>query len=107
MVVYDFYVQCVPPFPPETDPPLIVDPDAMLPRSLPLESLQSVAWRSPEIRERLGVVEHPELPAGDGLYVMRQPSGRFPAPYPLGLLALEGLDHTRIVPRRVNNVKQK
>jgi hypothetical protein len=32
-------------FPPKADPPLIVDPDRMLPGTCPAQSLQSIAWR--------------------------------------------------------------
>jgi hypothetical protein len=31
--------------PPEADPPLLVDPNAVLPAALTLESLKPIAWR--------------------------------------------------------------
>ena len=66
MIVDD--VDCFGPFrrPSEHDAPLIVHPDAVLSCQLAPQRLQAVGrWRT-QITERVGVMEHIELPPDDG-----------------------------------------
>jgi hypothetical protein len=51
--------------PPEYDPPLIVYTDRMLASEVPLQSLQSIAWRRRKITEHYGVVQLHQFSAGD------------------------------------------
>lgn len=53
--------------PGEADPPLLVDPDAVLPGAVPAECLKPVPGRHPEVVEDLGGVQHHQLPQGRSL----------------------------------------
>lgn len=53
--------------PDKTDPPLIVDPDAMLTSPAPLQLLQPITGRGQKIFEGSGIIEHRKLPFRDGL----------------------------------------
>jgi hypothetical protein len=48
--------------PPETDPPLVVDSDAVLTRSIALQLLEPVAWRQAKLFERNDRADLPQLP---------------------------------------------
>jgi hypothetical protein len=49
MVVYNFHVIGVVIMPDETNPELIVNPDTVLPRPVPLEGFQVITGRAPQI----------------------------------------------------------
>ena len=57
MVVRDFDVVDVAFLPPEADPPLLVDADAVLTFAIPFELLQSVSRRYSEIVQRVNIVK--------------------------------------------------
>ena len=57
MVVNDFNVVSIPILPVEADAPLIVDLNAVLPRTMALEFLQSVAGRYPQIGQDVGRIQ--------------------------------------------------
>ena len=59
-MVDDFHVVRTVGGPPETDPPLRIDPDAVLPCAISLECLQSVARQSGQILEGVRAVEQGE-----------------------------------------------
>src|SRR5215813_6356896 len=61
VVVRDFNVEGVSASPYEADPPLIVDPDAVLTLSISPQGLEPVSGRHPEVRERSCPVEEQEL----------------------------------------------
>jgi len=61
--------------PGETDPPLLVDPDAVLSGPVAAEGLKAVAGRHPEILQDLGSVQHHQLPQGDPLDAWIDASG--------------------------------
>ena len=107
MVVDDLNVKGIVSFPPKANSPLIVDSNAVLSCALSLQSFQSVPRRRSKIGDIVGVVQHPEFPARDALDILRQSAGDLAAPDPLCLGAAEGPDHSKIVPPRVINVKQK
>ena len=46
----------------ETDAPLVVDSDAVLPRSITFQFLQTIAGRGQQVLQVGGTVEHRELP---------------------------------------------
>src|SRR5690242_293458 len=90
--------------PPETDPPLLVDPDAVLALSIALQSLELIrAWNRKilQISSRVQLLQLHQRPP---LNVARKPLGVLAAPDALSLLAAKGLDHSRILTRRVSNV---
>jgi len=51
MVIRDFYLMRSVSFPDETDPMLIVDSDAVLSRTVALQSLQTIPWRKAKIAQ--------------------------------------------------------
>ena len=65
MIVDDFDVRRACFRPAKTDPPLIVDANAVLPHSIALESLQAIAGRRAQRRQQRRGVEHVELARGD------------------------------------------
>jgi hypothetical protein len=93
MIVDDLEVICVAISPNEANPPLIVDPDAVL--ALPIRSkvLQPIARWCPEITEASGVLDLHELSVCHLDDVVRDPLDK--APLPGGL--------SRSVPERFNH----
>ena len=61
VVVDDLYVLGTSRRPDEADSPLLVDPDAVLTRSLTPQALESVTGRDPEVLQGLGGIEHDQL----------------------------------------------
>jgi hypothetical protein len=49
VVVHDLDFPCFTLAPPETNPPLIVDADAMLTASITVQGFEAVAWRNPKV----------------------------------------------------------
>jgi hypothetical protein len=47
--------------PPETDPPLLIDPDAVLATPIALQSLEPVARRHAQISQQACLIEHAQL----------------------------------------------
>jgi hypothetical protein len=88
VIVYDFNVMGATIAPNETDPPLIVNPYAVLAFSVSGEGFQSVSRRNAEIVNIDATVQHPQFPQGGLLNSRRQPSRilamkdrlRFPTP---------------------------
>jgi hypothetical protein len=62
----------VPPL--KTDPPLIVDPNAVLTLPLPRELLEPIPGWYSEIVEGLSGIEHYEFSQGDSLQTSRKPT---------------------------------
>lgn len=85
VVVHDLDVLDVRFGPPEADPPLLVDPDAVLPDAVALECLQSVTrWHS-QVVEHDGCVDHHELPQRHSVDPGIDRPGTLPPPQPLSL----------------------
>jgi hypothetical protein len=61
MVIRQFHIISVALAPYEADPKLIVDPDAVLPLAIPLESFQPVAPQCGEVRQLACGIDHAEL----------------------------------------------
>jgi hypothetical protein len=57
VVINDFYIASIGIFPLEAHPPLLVDADAVLPRTVTAQCLKAVAWQSHQIVDGLGVVQ--------------------------------------------------
>lgn len=63
VIVNDFYVTRRSVIPHEADPPLIIDPNAVLPTSITFQFLQPIRRRSPQIVNHVGCVKHLQLTA--------------------------------------------
>jgi hypothetical protein len=61
--------------PDETDPPLVVDADRMLPAAIALQRLETIGGRNAKIGKALRRIEQTQLAQGDSLNV----SGKVPA----------------------------
>src|SRR5262245_6070431 len=64
VVVHDRHAVGPPAVPSEHDPPLIVDPDAVLPFPITLQGLELIARGHPKVLQTGRGVEHEELPQG-------------------------------------------
>jgi hypothetical protein len=53
MIIYNLNILRCPTLPAKTDPPLVIDSDAVLAFSLAFQSFQSVAWRRSQISKLL------------------------------------------------------
>ena len=93
MIIHDFYVISITIDPFKAYPPLIVDPDAVLPCPVAAELLQPVCWRNAEVVQCDGIVEHAKLAVVDLLDVLGQPGRSQAGEDAGGFLALEGFDH--------------
>jgi hypothetical protein len=88
----DIFGASVSPF--ETDPPLLVDADAVQAGAVSFQFLESIAWRDLQVAEQLGSVENQELPEGNPLGSVVELAGSLPLPDPLGLPISERSDHS-------------
>jgi hypothetical protein len=93
VIIDDLDFEGVGTLPLEADPPLIVDPDAVLAGPVALQALQSVARWDAEIGETLGVVQHPQLPSCYLLNLTRQPPVDLSVPDLFSGSVLEESDH--------------
>jgi hypothetical protein len=78
--------------PSKTDPVLLVDPDTVLPFSIPLQSLQMVAGRDAKILDGVGVVENEQLRSRSTSQIRRTN-----LPCGLGVIAVEDILGTLVV----------
>jgi hypothetical protein len=79
--------------PSETDPPPIVDPDAVLSGPITLQPLQPVARWHAKIVQSSCCVYHPELPECHLLHFRPEPPSRSSVEHPLSVPVAEALDH--------------
>jgi hypothetical protein len=93
MVVDDLDIVCVSRSPAETDPPLLVDADAVLAGAISLELLKAVARRNPEVVEDRRSIEHAELSESDPLNVTVQLPHREALEETFGIAVTEAFDH--------------
>jgi len=77
MVVNDFHLVRVCPFPAEAQTPLIIDPDAVLTGTGTLQGFQSVAWRGAKVVQPARLVQPQQLASGHPLNLRGQPARRF------------------------------
>jgi hypothetical protein len=78
--------------PNKADPPLIINPDAVLTLSLAAQSLESVSGYDSQILQCRGIIEHSKLPPCHPSDVP-EPAILFAPEQILGLLRAEGPDH--------------
>jgi hypothetical protein len=93
VIIYDLDIERVAVFPPETNPPLVVDANTMLARAVALEFLQTVAGWHPEVDQLFGGVDEPELAQDGAVELRRESADWFTPEQPLGILISEALDH--------------
>ena len=91
-------------FPPdEADPPLIVDPDTILPLPVAAQSLKPVSWNCRHILQLLRVVQHPQLSPCYRCNVAES-AAVLAVKELFGLLAAEGSYHPDSISRMPLNV---
>jgi len=93
VVVNDLYLQRIAFLPDEADPPLIVDSNAVLSRSVAPQFLKPVRWRNTQRIQAAGRRENFELSRRHALNILGQPSREPATKYSLGFPTLEGLNH--------------
>ena len=91
--------------PSEADPVFLVDPDAMLPFSIPLQCLQMVAGGNSKILDGVRIVEDEQLGSRPALQIRRadfpRSLGFLAVEHILGTLVTEGKDHASMIARLV------
>jgi len=93
VVIHNLHIKGIALLPDKTDPPLVIDADAVLARPVTLQSFQSVGGWYAQIIQVPGVVQHAQLTPGKLLDCLRQPPGALPTPDLLCLLTLEAFNH--------------
>jgi hypothetical protein len=75
MIIHDFNVFGLVVRPFETDTPLIVDTNAILPGTIALQFLKVIARRGKQILQIFGIIQVEQLAAGGALNIFRQLCG--------------------------------
>ncbi len=70
MIIHDLHVIGIFLPPHEANPPLIVDPDAVLTRATTCEFLEAISRGNPKILKSHGPVQHPQFPQGNLLDIL-------------------------------------
>jgi hypothetical protein len=106
VIVDDLDVERVAVIPVEADPPLIIDPDAMLTLPISREFFQAIPGRHFEVAQRISRVQQEELLQGRSVNILWELSRALAIEDPLGLFVSEAPNHGAIITLRVNNVKR-
>jgi hypothetical protein len=106
VVVDNDYVVRIAISPGKTDPPLVIDADAMLAGSIPAELLQAIAWRDAKIVERFCRIDRDEFPEHGPARLGRVAANGLAGKEAFGVAIAEAPDHTRTLSRHVSNVKR-
>lgn len=93
VIIRDFNIVGVAVFPPKTDTPLVVDPNAPLTRAIPAQFFEMVGGRDSQIVDSDGVVYHAQFPQSDLLNIGGQLSRALTLIDLLCFVALEGSYH--------------
>ena len=93
MVVHNFHVQRIFALPAETNAPLIVHTDAMLPVAVAFQGFQTVAVRRAQVIQSSRLMQQQQFAPRHALNLLRQPPGRLIVEQPLGLLASKTAYH--------------
>jgi len=96
MIIHNLHVQRIGPSPAETDPPLIIDADAVLSLPFSLESLQAVSGRGSKVTQLHSAVQLAQFPAGGPLERDKARHALAQVEF-LGIAAAKGPDHLCIV----------
>jgi hypothetical protein len=100
MIIYDLYPFSMAILPDETNPPLIIDADAVLPFAISLENLQPIRSWQPQIMESRGGVNRVELHEGSLLNITRKLARELPMEDSLGIPTEKRPDHRPIVNKK-------
>ena len=106
MIVGDFHIQGVAVFPVKANPPLIVDPDAVLALPIPGQLFQPIPRWNFQIGQSIGSIKHEELLQSRTVNFLRELSRTFTLEDPFGLWVFEAPNHSIIITLRVINVKR-
>ena len=106
MVIDDLHLFRASLGPAKADPPLLVDPDAMLPSPPAFERLELVAGWNPQVLQPSGDMHHRQLAAHHAEQVAGQLARHLPLEDFLRLFAGETPDHAGVLTRDVNTVKR-
>jgi hypothetical protein len=71
MVVHDFDCECIAILPVETDPPLVIDEDAVLTRPVASKHLKAIGRRDSQIIHCDSAIQHAQLAEGYLLNIAR------------------------------------
>ncbi len=96
MIVHNLHVEGINSGPAETDAPLVVDANTVLPLAIAREGLQAIAWNSSKIRQRRSGMNMIELPFRHRSNTLKPPAKLAPE-HPLGLPVPEGPNHNSII----------
>jgi hypothetical protein len=92
VIVHDLNFVSIPLAPDEAQTPLVVNPNAVLPPSVAMQSFQAISGRCCQIAQFRGAIQLPELAPRDVLDRLKA-AARLPAVKSLGFRAAERLDH--------------
>jgi len=106
VIVDDFDRISLAVMPCETDPPLLIDPNAVLALSIPLQSFQSVSWRDSQVFQRVRTINEKELSQCQMMEIRGKSLRPLPGEDGFGNVPLEAPNHVLIITSRVNNVKR-
>ena len=70
MIIHDLDVPCLTYAPPETNPPLIINADAMLTASIAVQGFEAIAWRDLKIIDLLCRVDGKKFGSRTALYLV-------------------------------------
>jgi len=93
MIVNDLDIVRVSVFPAEADPPLIVDPNAMLSGAIVSQLLEAIAGWDPKVVQLLSRIDGNQLAEHRALKLRRKPTDLFSSEKPLGVAIAEAVDH--------------
>jgi hypothetical protein len=93
VVVADLNVVRISVRPAKANPPLLVDPNAVLTGPITKEPLQPIPWWNPEVIQAICTVQQQQLPVGSPLHVRRQSPRPFALEYLTRLGVSEAPDH--------------
>jgi len=93
VVVNDLNVPRIATLPSETDPPLVVDPNAVLARAVTVQPFQAVARRYTEVVQLHRSIQHPELSQCHLAHPRSESASRAPVEETFCVPVAEALDH--------------
>jgi len=96
MIIHNLHIKRIAPSPAKTDPPLIVNADAVLSLPFSLEGLQAVSGRGSKVAQLHGAVQLSQFPAR-GPFNGDKAWHALALVEPLGITAAKGPDHPCIV----------
>jgi hypothetical protein len=106
MIIHNFDIESVAFTPLETDPPLVINADAVLTRSITAKQLKTIGRRDAQVLQGDCTIQHTQLAESHLLHVVREFPRESAPEYLLRLFALERPDHNDLrITLHVMNVK--